>query len=97
MLCNKIYGLIRLLALCLLLGSCAKEFDSLSWDTSVSTPIAKAKLTLGDIIEEDSLIQKNNDNSYSLVYRDEIYTFSNPLDSLVDIQIRPLIKDVTLE
>lgn len=81
----------------LFLCSCAKNLDNLSWDTSVTTPIAKTQLTLGNLIEEDSIIQKNEDNSYSLVYRDEIYSFLNPLESIVDIQIRPLIRDVTLE
>ncbi len=97
MLTHKNVCFFSLWVVLLILCSCAKEFDNLSWDSSVTTPVAKAKLTLGDIIEEDSLIKKNDDNSYSLVYRDEIYTFSNPLDSFVDIQIRPLIKDVTLE
>lgn len=81
----------------LLLTSCAKDFDNLSWKTSVTTPIAKTQLTLGDLLEADSVVQKNTDNSYSLVYRNKIYSFLNPLESLVDIQIKPFIRDVTLE
>lgn len=88
---------LLLWVLFLVLVSCAKDFDNLSWDASLSTPIAKATLTLSDLLEEDSIIQKQSDYSYSLVYRDQIYTFSNPLDSFVEIKIRPFIKDVTLE
>ena len=78
-------------------SSCMKELDEVSWDTSIVTPIAKTSLSMSDVIEDTTNIKTDINNHLILVYRRPIYTYSNPLDSLVDIKIRPLIKDVTLE
>ena len=74
-----------------------KELDEVSWDTTIVTPIAKTALTINDLIEDSTSIKLDVNNHLTLVYREPIYSYSNPLDSLIDIPIRPLLKDVTLE
>lgn len=54
--------------------SCRKDFSP-SWETNLLVPIANTNLTINNIIT-DSLISENPDNSLSLVFRNDIYTFS---------------------
>lgn len=76
---------------------CFKELDGVSWETEIVTPLAKTSLSIEDLLDDTTSVKKDQNNHITLVYREKIYSYSNPLDSLVNIQIRPLIKDVTLE
>jgi len=59
--------------------SCRKDFSP-SWESSLLIPLIKTELSINDVIT-DSLIAVNHDQSLSLVYRNNIYSFS--IDSII--------------
>lgn len=63
------------------------------WDAEILTPILKTSLGISNI-NTDS-ITTNSDNSLSLVFREELYSFG--LDSLVGLSVEPFRKHRTLE
>ena len=79
------------------LSSCFKDLDQISWDAQIVTPIAKTSLTISDLIDDTTNIRADENKQLKLVYRQKIYSYDNPLSDLINIQIRPLIKDVTLQ
>lgn len=81
----------------LTLFGCKKSFEDTTWDTEIVTPIVSSKLSIRDIVQEDSTITFNPDNSVNIVFKEHIYSLTNPLDSLVDIQIAPFLKTVGLQ
>ncbi|MBI5219392.1 MAG: hypothetical protein HY958_10725 [Bacteroidia bacterium] len=64
------------------LNSCKKESSEPNWDVNLLAPLAKATLTVDNIIA-DTLKKVNPDNSISLVYQSGLYKFS--LDTLFKI------------
>lgn len=86
-----------ILLLLLLLTSCMKDLDDVTWDTTVLTPLAKTSLSIESLVQGDSSVKIQSDKSLSIIYREKIYSFTSPLDTLVNFQIDPLIKDVTLQ
>ena len=81
---NLFSGLIPLLLLLIVLcfTGCKKELNEPNWDIDVLTPLAKATLTIENIVD-DTLRITNPDNSVSLVYRSSLYKFT--LDTLFKI------------
>lgn len=79
------------------LSGCFKDLDQISWDTQIVTPIAKTSLTIKDLIDDTTNVRTDENKQLKLIYRQKIYSYDNPLNELIDIQIRPLIKDVTLQ
>ncbi len=82
----KTIGIMVLATLTLL--ACRKNVEKPSWDVGLVAPVVYSSMGLDDIIA-DSLLQVNPDSSLTLVYDNNIYTFS--LDTLTEIP------DTTLE
>lgn len=89
--------LFVLFSTCLAFSGCKKSFEDTTWDTEIVTPIVSSSLSIRDIVQEDSSITFNVDNSVNIVFKEHIYSMTNPLDSLVDIQIAPFLKTVGLQ
>lgn len=71
------------LILVLILISSCKRNEPTSWDTHVFAPLAKGKITLGDIVA-DSLLQSDENNLWHLLIHENLADFQ--LDSVVKIQ-----------
>ena len=64
------------------LSGCKKELNEPNWDLDVLAPLAKATLSIENIVN-DTLRITHPDNSVSLVYRSKLYKFT--LDTLFKI------------
>lgn len=76
----KISSIIILLVLTL--SSCKKNFKRTKWEVDLLLPVASADISIKNLAE-DSLIKHNSDSSISLIYTDNLYSFS--ADSLFEI------------
>lgn len=77
--------------------SCNRNLDQVSWDTDNALPLAQGTIRMQDLIASDSNITSGGDNVVHIVSREELYTFDNPLDSLVNIEINPFTRSATLD
>ncbi len=73
--------LIFLVLIGVLVISCKKE--PTSWDTSISAPILKSNLGIGDLIA-DSLLEIGDDQTVAIRINENIFNFG--IDSLIDIE-----------
>lgn len=71
----------RLLLLALLFASVTacrfRPDDRPSWDTELTAPLLKSRISLEDALRDSSIVQVNGDNSITVVFR----------DTLVDLQL----------
>jgi len=74
--------------LAMLFGGCKKSSDKVHWDTEILTPIAKANLSLNNLVG-DSMVSKGSDNVLRLVYKNPLFhfDFSNYLLQIPDTGI----------
>jgi hypothetical protein len=70
-----------LLALFILMGSCAK-WEDLSWDVDLSAPLLKTKIDLGDILP-DSMLASDCQNWVYIDYRQQVFELTQ--DTLFDL------------
>src|ERR1044072_508300 len=75
--------LFVLLGMAIVLYSCRKEMEKPSWDTEILAPIAKASLSINNLLP-DSILQSNADSTMKIVFEDDIYKIS--MDTLFNIQ-----------
>ncbi len=80
----------------LMVFSCRRKLDEVSWKTRLMAPLAKTSLSIRDIAQDDSSVIINDDQSVSLIFSELLYESQNPLDSLVDIEIEPFYDTVSL-
>ena len=73
--------LLFLILIGVLVISCKKE--PTSWDTSISAPILKSNLGIGDLIA-DSLLEIGDDQTVAIRINENIFNFG--IDSLIDIE-----------
>ena len=89
---------IKIICFCfgLLLFACKSKLNELSWNVDAVAPLAKGSVSIKQILQEDSILVENSDNTVRLITEEELYRFENPLDSLVNISIKPFERTSTL-
>ncbi len=87
---------IAFIAFTTLLVSCRSNVSEIGWDTDNVLPLARTNIRMADLVELDSAITFDGSGEGRLVLSDTLYSFSNPLDSLVNIKIAPYETSATL-
>ncbi|MEY3444398.1 MAG: hypothetical protein RLZZ519_2679, partial [Bacteroidota bacterium] len=104
--------LLLLLLLCLLVPACKYKLDDgLNWDQNLVAPILKSRIGLTDALTDSSLVNINNDQSITLVFRDTLvnialsdylvvpdtsYSAKITLDS-ISLATDTLVQDITMQ
>jgi len=65
--------LLFLLSFVTLVSSCRRDFENASWNSHAVTPLLKSSMSIDDVVGND-LVQKNNDNSIKVVYKEKLYS-----------------------
>lgn len=86
--------LLSLFAVAIILVSCRKDLEKISWNTEMVVPIAHTSLNLKNLLQDTSLTEDEN-NLLQVVYAEEIDRFS-PFDTLVELSIDSFATQVTL-
>ncbi len=74
--------------------SCFRKFERPKWDTDLLTPIAKTKLSIDNLLK-DSLVEKQIDSSYKIVYRQVLDSVST--DTIVPLNGKEYVKSILLK
>ena len=69
--------------------------DGISWNTDLKVPLLSANFSIQDIIA-DSNIVANSDQTMSYRYEEQLFQI-NPLDSLVEIDVEPFQRALTID
>lgn len=81
------------IVLSIFLTSCSDLFEPPQWKTDIYAPIAKSSLSLNDIATD--YMSTNPDSSLTLVYENELYSLT--VDSLVNINVKPFFRKLTVD
>jgi hypothetical protein len=74
---QKHHFLLPLLLICLLAPACKyKVDDGLNWDQNLVAPILKSRMGLAEALKDSSLVNINNDQSITIVFRDTLVSIS---------------------
>ncbi|MCP4521167.1 MAG: hypothetical protein GY827_05695 [Cytophagales bacterium] len=73
-----------------------RRLEDVSWQTQNVVPIAKSSLTISQLLsEEDSSLTVGDDNVLTFVHQEFLDTL-RPLDSLVNLEVAPFDRTVTI-
>lgn len=78
-----------------LVASCKRNSDNPFWNVDLLTPLVQSSLTISNIVKDTGFVQKNADNSVTIVSRQKLAEIT--LDSLVTLNTTPFAKTVTLD
>lgn len=70
--------------------------NEIGWDNDNVLPLVRTSMKMEDLMDLDSAIVFDGTDQARLILSDTLYSFSNPLDSLVNIEIAPFERAATL-
>lgn len=91
---NVRFAPLVLLSFLLTISSCKKEEES-GWSTEVLVPLVNSSLSIQNIVK-DSSIRTNSDNSLTLAYKSNLFSF-NLADQIIDIPDTSIGQKFTLD
>ena len=87
--------LAGLIGCMLIVASCKRNSENPFWNVDLLTPLVQSSLTISNIVKDTGFVQKNPDNSVTIVNRQKLAEIT--LDSLVTLNTTPFAKTVTLD